>query len=138
MDSFAELDRALLLLYLDGNSYEEIAKVLGITVTNVATKISRRKHPAQIYEATAYLLFFLFNRFFLYRRHKNMTGMGFFTGWTLSLVFTARFLIEFVKERQVTFEDGMLLDMGQWLSIPFLAVGVGLVVMARYKKLSTN
>jgi len=43
MDGFAELDKALLLLYLDDNSYEEIAKVLGITVTNVATKISRLK-----------------------------------------------------------------------------------------------
>ncbi len=43
MDGFAALDRALLLLYLDDNSYEEIAKVLGITVTNVATKISRLK-----------------------------------------------------------------------------------------------
>jgi len=43
MDGFAELDKALLLLYLDDNSHEEIAKVLGITVTNVATKISRLK-----------------------------------------------------------------------------------------------
>ncbi len=43
MNDFAELDRALLLLYLDDNSYEEIAKVLGITVTNVATKINRLK-----------------------------------------------------------------------------------------------
>ncbi len=43
MDDFPELDRALLLLYLDDRSYEEIAQVLGITVTNVATKISRLK-----------------------------------------------------------------------------------------------
>ncbi len=43
MEGFPELDRALLLLYLDDNSYEEIAQVLGITVTNVATKISRLK-----------------------------------------------------------------------------------------------
>ena len=43
MDDFAELDRALLLLYLDDNSYDDIAKVLGITVTNVATKINRLK-----------------------------------------------------------------------------------------------
>ena len=40
---FSELDRALLLLYLDENPYEDIAGVLGITVTNVATKISRLK-----------------------------------------------------------------------------------------------
>jgi RNA polymerase sigma-70 factor (ECF subfamily) len=43
MEQFSELDRALLLLYLDENSYEDIARVLGITVTNVAAKISRLK-----------------------------------------------------------------------------------------------
>lgn len=39
-----ELNRALLLLYLDGNNYEEIAAVLGISETNVATKINRLKN----------------------------------------------------------------------------------------------
>ncbi len=43
LEDFPELDRALLLLYLDDHSYEEIASVLGITVTNVATKLSRLK-----------------------------------------------------------------------------------------------
>ncbi len=37
------LDRALLLLYLDDCSYGEIASVLGLTETNVATKLSRLK-----------------------------------------------------------------------------------------------
>jgi RNA polymerase sigma-70 factor (ECF subfamily) len=37
------LNKALMLLYLDGNSYQEIAVVLGITETNVATKINRIK-----------------------------------------------------------------------------------------------
>jgi RNA polymerase sigma-70 factor (ECF subfamily) len=48
IDGFAELDRALLLLYLDDNPYGEMAKVLGITVTNVATKISRLKQRLRI------------------------------------------------------------------------------------------
>jgi RNA polymerase sigma factor (sigma-70 family) len=42
----AELDpfnKALVILYLDGNSYQEIADILGISETNVATKISRLK-----------------------------------------------------------------------------------------------
>ncbi len=38
-----ELNKALMLLYLEGKSYEEIAEILGITKTNVATKISRLK-----------------------------------------------------------------------------------------------
>jgi len=37
------LNKALVLLYLDGNNYQEIADVLGISVSNVATKISRLK-----------------------------------------------------------------------------------------------
>jgi len=37
------LNKALALLYLDGNNYQEIAAVLGISETNVATKISRLK-----------------------------------------------------------------------------------------------
>ncbi|MBK6838397.1 MAG: RNA polymerase sigma factor [Bacteroidetes bacterium] len=38
-----ELDRALILLYLEDKSYGEISEILGITVTNVATKLSRIK-----------------------------------------------------------------------------------------------
>jgi RNA polymerase sigma-70 factor (ECF subfamily) len=41
--TFDELNRALMLLYLDDNSHHDIAKILGISETNVATKISRLK-----------------------------------------------------------------------------------------------
>lgn len=44
IDALDPLNKALALLYLDGNSYLEIADVLGISETNVATKISRLKH----------------------------------------------------------------------------------------------
>jgi RNA polymerase sigma-70 factor (ECF subfamily) len=43
IDGLDPLNKALVILYLDGNSYDEIAEVLGITTTNVATKISRLK-----------------------------------------------------------------------------------------------
>lgn len=43
MAKFPPLDRALLLLYLDDRPYREIAAVLGLTETNVATKLSRLK-----------------------------------------------------------------------------------------------
>lgn len=88
------------------------------------------RHPAQLYESVAYLAIWAFNLFYLYRRNKTMTGSGFFTGWTLILVFTTRFFIEFVKERQVAFENRMMFDMGQWLSIPFIVTGIVLVVLA--------
>jgi prolipoprotein diacylglyceryltransferase len=46
----------------------------------------------------------------------------------LSLVFGVRFVIEFVKEPQVGFEEGMALNMGQILSIPFVIAGILLVL----------
>ena len=46
----------------------------------------------------------------------------------LILVFTFRFFVEYVKEDQVAFEAGMKLNMGQWLSIPFVLIGVALLI----------
>ena len=53
---------------------------------------------------------------------------GFLFGLATVLFFTARFLIEFVKENQVGFEDRMTLNMGQLLSLPFIAVGIGFII----------
>jgi RNA polymerase sigma factor (sigma-70 family) len=47
VDGLSPLDRALVLLFLDGNTHQEIAQVLGITATNVATKIGRLKQTMQ-------------------------------------------------------------------------------------------
>ena len=85
------------------------------------------RHPAQIYEALAYFFTFGVN-LLLYRRLGLNRGRGVLLGNTLVLVFAARFLIEFVKERQVPFEDQMHLDVGQVLSIPFILLGVFLLV----------
>lgn len=80
------------------------------------------KHPTQIYEALAYLAIFGLLMYF-YKNYQKFKH-GFFIGWFLILVFTARFFIEFVKEVQVDFEQGMTLNMGQWLSIPFILAGI--------------
>jgi len=81
------------------------------------------KHPTQIYEALAYLaIFFVLYR--LYFRNKGKFRPGLLFGLFMILVFTARFLIEFIKEVQVPFEQGMALNMGQWLSLPFIILGV--------------
>ncbi|MDO8897712.1 MAG: prolipoprotein diacylglyceryl transferase [Bacteroidales bacterium] len=81
------------------------------------------RHPTQIYEGLIYLATF----FFLYRSYfKNDIGNkqpGFIFGWFLMLIFGSRFLIEFLKEPQVGFEASMALNMGQWLSIPFVLAG---------------
>lgn len=84
------------------------------------------RHPAQLYEAIAYLLIFLL-LYFLYRFRYLRIGNGLFFGLSLTSIFTARFLIEFVKERQVAFEAAMKFDMGQWLSVPFILLGIAFI-----------
>ena len=87
------------------------------------------RHPAQLYEAFSYLaVFFLLMG--LYRKRGPDLPRGLLTGLFLALVFGARFLIEFVKERHAAFEAGLPLSMGQILSIPVVFVGIGLVVWA--------
>lgn len=83
------------------------------------------RHPTQLYEAAAYLLIFT-TMVLLYRKHNRPNGFIF--GIFLILLFSARFCIEFFKEGQVAFEQGMALNMGQWLSIPFIVVGIAFML----------
>lgn len=81
------------------------------------------RHPAQLYEAICYLFSF-FVLMYLYWRTNVKKKMGFIFGAFLILIFSARFIIEFVKEVQEPWEAGMALNMGQILSIPFILVGI--------------
>ena len=83
------------------------------------------RHPTQLYEAFSYLLIFVVMSFLYRTSHRSK---GFMFGIFLILSFSARFVIEFVKEEQVAFEQGMTLNMGQWLSIPFILVGITLIL----------
>jgi len=85
------------------------------------------KHPTQIYEALSYLVIFLV-LFFLYRKYTTKTPKGLLVGFLLSTVFFSRFLIEFIKNPQTSFEQEMTLNMGQWLSIPFVVAGLSFLV----------
>ena len=84
------------------------------------------RHPAQLYEALAYLVIF-FILLFIYKNRKVLQP-GFLFGMFLTLVFSARFLVEFVKERQASYSSDLILNTGQALSIPFLLVGIGLII----------
>ena len=87
------------------------------------------KHPTQIYEALCYLaLFGLLMWMYWKTKAKERTGLLF--GIYLIGVFVSRFFIEFVKEDQKAFEATMTLNMGQWLSIPFVLAGIYLIVKA--------
>lgn len=81
------------------------------------------RHPGQLYESLAYLLIF-FVGILIYSRHVNKAGTGFYFGWCLTTVFVFRFFVEYVKDVQESFEQNMLLDMGQILSIPFIVIGL--------------
>jgi len=84
------------------------------------------RHPAQLYEAIAYFLIFL-TLLAMYRKRGGNVPHGRLIGAFFALVFTARFFIEFVKERHVPFEAGLPLSMGQILSVPMVALGLGLL-----------
>ena len=85
------------------------------------------RHPGQLYEAIAYALLFVL-MWFIYRKHPQYVGTGFFFGLCLTYIFTFRFFIEYTKEIQEAFEAALPIDMGQILSLPFVAVGAWCMV----------
>lgn len=91
------------------------------------------KHPTQIYEALSYLLLGL-GLVWTYKHKLDKVYRGFFFGTFLIGCFGMRFLIEFIKEPQVGFEETMVLNMGQLLSIPFVVAGVAIVAYSFKKK----
>jgi len=90
------------------------------------------RHPAQLYEAISYFIIFAI-MMVLYNKMRIKLKNGFFFGLVLVLIFTARFLLEFIKEDQVGFEDGMTFNMGQLLSLPYIFVGIGFIIFGLWK-----
>jgi hypothetical protein len=89
------------------------------------------KHPAQLYEAFGYIFVFLI-LFFLYWKTNVREKLGFLFGLFLVLLWTVRFIVEYVKESQGGFENELgLFSTGQWLSIPFIIVGLILLIRAK-------
>ncbi len=88
------------------------------------------RHPGQLYEAIAYFCF-LFVGLYFYKKRKVEAGRGFYFGLCLALIFTFRFFIEYTKDIQVSFESGMLFNMGQILSVPFILLGVWCMYRAK-------
>ena len=86
------------------------------------------RHPAQLYEALCYFLTFGILFWLYYSKDLGRRRPGFLFGVAMIGIFLTRFFIEFLKERQVDFEMGMALDMGQLLSIPFIILGVVMIV----------
>ncbi|MCX6148116.1 MAG: prolipoprotein diacylglyceryl transferase [Candidatus Kapabacteria bacterium] len=126
------LDRIVIVVALSGflirtgnffNS-EIIGKATNVAWAVIFTRVDMTpRHPAQMYEAISCILIFLF-LFFQYRTKKANLRPGSSFGPFLTLVFGLRFVWEMFKENQVAFESGMLLNMGQILSIPLVLAGL--------------
>ncbi len=82
------------------------------------------RHPAMLYEALSYFVLFGLVMFRYFKMDGKNMRPGSQIGFMLVWIFTSRILIEFVKENQVAFEDQMLFNMGQLLSVPFVIVGL--------------
>lgn len=88
------------------------------------------KHPAQLYEAFCYIFVFAV-LFFLYWKTNAREKTGFIFGLFLVLLWSVRFVVEYIKESQGGFESALgLLSTGQWLSIPFILIGLYFVFTA--------
>jgi len=94
------------------------------------------KHPTQLYEALSYLILGLILIWYYWKK-LDKTPRGFYFGWFLIGCFGMRFIIEFIKEPQVEFENAMTLDMGQWLSVPFIIAGIAILILAYSRKASS-
>lgn len=84
------------------------------------------RYPAQLYEAFLYLITFII-LWYIYWKTDKRKKLGFIFGMFLVLTWTARFVVEFWKVAQVEDRSTWFFDTGQWLSIPFILVGIYLI-----------
>ncbi len=106
----------------------------GFVFANNGENFSR--HPAQLYEAISYAILFIAT-IAIYKKLRSRVGTGFFFGLCLTTIFSLRLVIEFLKDNQVGFEEGMFLNMGQILSLPLIAIGIYCMCNGKWcKKLS--
>ena len=82
------------------------------------------RHPAQLYEAICYVFVFAI-LFYMYWRTDARNKQGLIFGMFMILLWSIRFVVEFVKASQGGFENSLhIFTTGQWLSIPMVLVGV--------------
>ncbi len=93
------------------------------------------RHPAQLYEAIYCFFLFLF-LFWLYYKRGSTIKDGLLTGLFLVILFSLRFVDELLKVNQEAFEDGLLINMGQILSIPFVVIGIIILFLTQKRNAS--
>jgi phosphatidylglycerol:prolipoprotein diacylglycerol transferase len=95
------------------------------------------RHPTQLYEAFFCVFLFAFT-YYLWKYKRHTLPEGTTTGLFMILLFSFRFMIEFLKTPQEDFENTLLLNMGQWLSIPAIITGIMMLFYSRKHKLVTS
>jgi prolipoprotein diacylglyceryl transferase len=96
------------------------------------------RHPAQLYEALCYFATFGILMWLYYRKDIGRRRPGILFGVCMIGIFLTRFFIEFLKERQEAFEEGWALDMGQLLSLPFIILGITIIIIALRRPVVTD
>ena len=92
-------------------------------------------HPTGLYEAFFCLVAMGLLLWMYYKHDMGDKRPGLMFGTFLVIIFGSRIAIEFLKNVQVAFENNMILDMGQWLSVPFVVVGIVMIVRSfRYSR----
>ncbi len=95
------------------------------------------RHPSQLYEALMGTIVFA-TLYLIDRRYKESRPLGLLSGLFLVQYFTFRFCVEFVKEFQTLVPGRSFFTMGQYLSIPFVFIGIGMIVLALRNGQPTN
>ena len=140
------LDRMAIIIPLSGffirignlfNS-EIIGKPTAVPWAFIFSRIDNLpRHPTQLYESIGYLLIFI-ALFKIYRINQEKTTPGIILGTFLISAFSFRFLIEFLKESQSDFEKGMIINMGQILSLPLILLGLIIIIRLKANKKTSS
>ena len=85
------------------------------------------RHPAQLYESLFFFVLFVIGAWLFKNLKYRFVKKGFYLSLQLIVIASFRFCVEFVKEVQVGFERDMVLNMGQWLSVPLFLLGIVLM-----------
>jgi len=126
------LDRVVIVVALAGSlirlgnlfNSEIIGKAAEVPWAFIFARIDEvPRHPAQLYESIFYLITFIV-LYFTYMKTQKKSKQGFLFGLAIVMIFGFRFFVEFIKENQSAFEQGLTLNMGQMLSIPFVLTGL--------------
>ena len=91
-------------------------------------------HPTGLYEAFFCLVAMGILLWMYYKRDLGIKQPGLMFGTFLVIIFGSRICIEFLKNVQVDFERNMVFDMGQWLSVPFVVIGIVMIVWSFVKR----